>query len=120
MLERTQEWNKECTFEFVGLCYDLRGVLSAFLSRRPYDLTFEWIIPRYASVFLKGAELFPVDHIIAPAVLHFAVEFATNSSHRIHFALFFCQWNSLVSVLQRVVGEDRSAAGEPRPQLVYR
>ena len=86
VLERTQDWNEECSFEFVGLCYDLRGVLSAFLSRRPYDLTFEWIIPRYASVFLKGAELFPVDHVVAPAVLHFAVEFATNTSHRIHFA----------------------------------
>jgi len=116
ILEQQATWDPNCTAEFVGACHDLRGILSAYVTRRPYDQMFDCIFPRYASIFLRAAEMYPTDQVVTPAILKFAVEFAKNTSQRISFSsssangilLFrFCS-ELLVSVASRLISHDPS------------
>lgn len=72
---------------FIGVCRDLRGVVSTMTSRKSYNLFFEWLYPKHTPVLLKMCEVFSEagEPAATNPLLKFFCEFIFNRSQRIVF-----------------------------------
>ena len=71
----------------IGVCRDLRGVISTMTSRKVYNLFFDWLYPQRTPVILKMCEVFSEAGAadVTNPLLKFVCEFIFNRSQRIVF-----------------------------------
>lgn len=76
---------QEVKLPIVGLARDLRGLAFAFNSRTSYMQLFDWIYPRYLSLFTKAVELWYNDPFVTTPILKLMCELVQNRSQRLVF-----------------------------------
>jgi exportin-7 len=69
----------------VGLARDLRGLTFAFNSKISYMQLFDWIYPRYLSLFTKAVELWYNEPFVTTPMLKLMAELVQNRSQRLLF-----------------------------------
>ncbi|XP_065827879.1 exportin-7-like isoform X2 [Oscarella lobularis] len=75
----------ELKFLFIGLCCDLRGVVSAIVSRPCYSMFFDWIYPNYFPVLQRALQLWCHDPSVTTPILRLASELVNNKQQRLLF-----------------------------------
>lgn len=69
----------------IGLFRDLRGIVSACLTKKVYGLLFDWLYPKYFPAFLACLRAFATDPEFTTPFLKFLAEFVCNKSTRLAF-----------------------------------
>jgi exportin-7 len=75
----------ELKLALIGICRDLRGVVSVCSSRPTYLILFEWIYPNYTEVLLHSLHIWFHDPAVTTPVLKLLAELVLNRSQRLTF-----------------------------------
>lgn len=87
----SQAINKESLNEvklpLIGLARDLRGLAFAFNSRAAYMQLFDWLYPKYISLFTKAIEVWYNEPLVTTPILKLMAELVQNRSQRLTFEI---------------------------------
>ncbi|EGD78507.1 hypothetical protein PTSG_09205 [Salpingoeca rosetta] len=107
----------------LGLARDLRGLVTACVSKSSYMLMFDWIYPDRTPLFIKGVELWYDDPAVAVPCLKFMCEFVFSRNTRMSFGpsspngiLLFRETSKMVVTY----GERLLSLPTPPPDQLYR
>eukprot|EP00299_Pterocystis_sp_00344_P013655 c6710_g1_i1.p1 GENE.c6710_g1_i1~~c6710_g1_i1.p1 ORF type:complete len:1067 (-),score=281.24 c6710_g1_i1:81-3281(-) len=78
-------WREDTKVTLAGLFRDVRGILSAAVTRRSYMMVFDWLYPTHFPVFLAAAQHFYGDPTVANPLLKCLCECTHNRAQRMTF-----------------------------------
>eukprot|EP01135_Chromosphaera_perkinsii_P004888 Nk52_evm8s303 gene=Nk52_evmTU8s303 len=106
----------------IGLCRDLRGIVSSCTRKNNYMMLFDWIYPKYMSVLLSALEVWYDTPEVTTPFLKFYAEFVQNKSQRLQFdisspngILLFRQTSKVLNTYGCILNSNI----KPTPDRVY-